>query len=272
MENSQQLATQLAQYDANRKGSADVLNEAMGKYGVPEIRSRVSGLRTTLTNTENALNAVDPSVTGRTQGSLVTEAQRSKQVANERAPIAEQYGAFSRSLADTQSNLSDQERAAQLLAQGQLNDYEAGRSALSSRYTLALDRENEQRRREEADRAYQLQVQEAQRQAAATRISGWGMGNGNTSPTNKPTAPSIQDQAYGSVQSFLGKGRAAAESDYNATLKSANRGNAMDKLKVQLYNQNGIGTGLKVGVANSGNISVPGTAPKPITLSGSLRY
>lgn len=167
MENSAALAKQLSSYDAKRRSSVDLLNEAMGKYGVPELRNRVAGLRTTLTNTESALNAVDPSVTGRTQGSLVTEAQRTKQVANEQAPIAERYGSLSRSLGDATASLSDQERAAQMLAQGQLNDYESGRQALAGRYDLALGREAEQRRRLEADRAYQLQERQA-RQAERT--------------------------------------------------------------------------------------------------------
>jgi hypothetical protein len=56
--------------------------------GVPEIRNNVAGLRTTVANTTNALNNVDPSVTGRTSGSLVTEAQRQRLVNMERAPIA----------------------------------------------------------------------------------------------------------------------------------------------------------------------------------------
>jgi hypothetical protein len=63
------LARKLADYDANPVTSANALNEALGKYGVPEIRNTVSGLRTTVANTTNALNNVDPSVTGRTSGS-----------------------------------------------------------------------------------------------------------------------------------------------------------------------------------------------------------
>jgi site-specific DNA-cytosine methylase len=238
MENSQQLATQLADYDAKRKSSVDVLNEAMSKYGVPEIRSRVSGLRTTLSNTENALNAIDPSVTGRTQGSLVTEAQRSKQVANERAPIAEQYGTFSRSLGDAQSDLSDQERAAQVLAEGQLNDYESGRQALAGRYQLATDRENEQRRQLEADRAYQLQSQEAARQAKAAS-AGYNFGGATASAT-----PSTKADPYASVNKqgatnamvglFKTNDAALVQKTINAITSSAKNGNLYDKYKLEL--------------------------------------
>jgi hypothetical protein len=238
MENSTDLAQQLAAYDAKRKSSVDVLNEAMGKYGVPEIRNRVSGLRTTLTNTENALNAVDPSVTGRTQGSLVTEAQRQRQVTNERAPIAEQYGTFSRSLGDAQANLTDQERAAQMLAEGQLNDYESGRTALAGRYQLANDREAEQRRREEADRAYQLQVQEAARQAKAS--TGYNFGSGTTQSAQQAPAASVDPQtqkAYNDVKNLLSKDAGRIQREYDAIRKSAGFGNAYDKVKLQLIEQ-----------------------------------
>jgi hypothetical protein len=61
------LAAKLASYDATPVTSASALNEALGQFGVPEIRNTVSGLRTTVANTTNSLNAVDPSVTGRTR-------------------------------------------------------------------------------------------------------------------------------------------------------------------------------------------------------------
>lgn len=231
---SASLASQLADYDKNRKNSVDVLNEAMGKYGVPEIRSRVSGLRTTLANTESALNAVDPSVTGRTSGSLVTEAQRSKQVANERAPIADQYGQQSRALGDATSNLSDQERAAQLLAQSQLSDYETGRNALSSRYQLAVDNESEQRRRVEADREFALKQ-------AASAPSGYSFNTTpqptNTAQASTPAVDPQQQKAYNDVKNLLSKDAARIQQEYNAIKKSAGFGNAYDKVKLALIEQ-----------------------------------
>lgn len=178
MPTSAEIAQQLAAYDSNRKSSADVLNEAMSKYGVPEIRTRVSGLRTTLGNTENALNAVDPSVTGRTSRSLVTEAQRSRIVNKEREPIAAQYGQQSRALGNESANLSEQQRAAEMLAKGRMEDYTIGRNALQTQYNDSMSREAEQRRREEADRLfafnkaesdrnYQLNIRAAQAKAAS---------------------------------------------------------------------------------------------------------
>lgn len=236
------LLKQLQDYDTNRKNSVDVLNDAMAKYGIPEIRQRVSGLRTTLSNTENALNAVDPSVTGRTQGSLVTEAQRQRQVANERAPIAEQYGQQSRALSDESGNLSDQLQAAQLLAQNQVSDYDRGRTSLQSQYDTTLAREAEQRRQVEADRAYQLQVQQANdaRKAAAASLASptFGSSGGSTASASKPQTDPLQQRAYNAVRDLLNvKDKNVIKNTFNAIQKSAGYGNSYDKIKLQLLQQ-----------------------------------
>jgi uncharacterized small protein (DUF1192 family) len=182
MASSAQIASQLAAYDKKRQSSADVLNSAMKQYGVPEIRGRVAGLRTTLANTETALNNVDPSVTGRTSRSLVTEAQRQRMVTNERAPIAQQYGDQSRALTTESANLSDQEKAAQTLAHGRINDFTAGRDALRSQYEIALARETEARRRAEADRAFNYQKESDARNysLAASKVASSGSSSSST--------------------------------------------------------------------------------------------
>lgn len=239
---SETLFKQLQDYDKNRKNSVDVLNDAMKQYGVPEIRSRVSGLRTTLGNTENALNAVDPSVTGRTQGSLVSEAQRQKQVSNERAPIAEQYGQQTRALGNESANLSDQLQAAQLLAQNQVSDYDRGRQSLSSQYEVATARELEKRRREEADRAYQLQVQAANDARKAASSAGGASpsfdGGGETAPK------ALSQQRSGGGFNFQDTGGKSISAGKYAQLTGKSIGDLLyqmgksgDKYAQQAYNQ-----------------------------------
>jgi hypothetical protein len=140
----------LSDYDANKVTSASALNEALGKYGVPEIRNTVSGLRTTVANTTNALNNVDPSVTGRTSGSLVTEAQRQRLVNMERTPIAQQLGTQSGALGTQEKTLQDALSQATGEADRRVSDYTTGRSALQSQYDSAYKREQDA-----ADRAAQ---------------------------------------------------------------------------------------------------------------------
>jgi hypothetical protein len=137
------LAKQIQDYDAKKVTSTDALNEAMGQFGVPEIRKNVANLRTTVANTQNSLNAVDPSVTGRTSQSLVTEAQRQRMVANERAPIAEQLGGQNQALGQSTQDLNDALGQATTLATNKVNDYNAGRQALQSQYDTTYKREQD---------------------------------------------------------------------------------------------------------------------------------
>lgn len=137
------IAAKLAAYDAAPVTSTDALNAALSQYGVPEIRNTVSGLRTTVANTTSALNNVDPSVTGRTQGSLVTEAQREKQVNNERAPIAQNLTDENSSLTQNQQDLTDAMGQATTEANNKVSDYNSGRTALQSEYDIAYKREQD---------------------------------------------------------------------------------------------------------------------------------
>lgn len=175
---SADLASQLATYDAKPVTSTDALNAALTQYGVPEIRNTVSGLRTTVANTTNALNNVDPSVTGRTQGSLVTEAQREKQVNNERAPIAQNLTDENSSLSQNQQDLTDALGQANTQATNQVNDYDAGRTALQDEYTTAYQREQ--------DAAAATLA--AQQNAEKTREFNVSQANSGSSATNNPAA------------------------------------------------------------------------------------
>lgn len=187
MATAAELATKLAAYDSGKRSSADILNEAMTSYGVPEIRSRVAGLRTTLGNTEAALNAVDPSVTGRTSRSLVTEAQRQRIVANERQPLAQQYSSQSGALTTESANLNDQQSAAKLLAEQKINDYTTGRNALQSQYDIAYTAEQNAKAQEmarqqaaEQRRQYDLSLAEQKRQANISASSARSSREGST--------------------------------------------------------------------------------------------
>lgn len=202
------LAKQIASYDAAPVTSTSALNEALGQFGVPEIRKTVSGLRSTVANTSAALENVDPSVTGRTQGSLVTEAQRQKQVANERAPIAGQLTKFSGALSDNERTLQDALGQATTTANNRVTDYTRGREALQSQYDTAYKREADAAAKAEADRQYQLQVQ-SQRTSSSNSAA--------SKQNDMSSAASTLDSA---IKTKLGRDGFASPYDYNAA-KSA---------------------------------------------------
>lgn len=198
---STDLAGQLAAYNAKPVTSTDALNSALTQYGVPEIRNTVSGLRTTLANTQNAYNNVDPSVTGRTQGSLVTEAQRAKQVTNEEAPIAQNLTAEGNQLTTANADLTDKQNQASQLAQNQVSDYNAGRAALQNEYDTTYKSEQDKA----ATALAQQQAQEQQRQFNVSQAASTAAANTKAS-TVAPAAQKQADMAQTSVNLNSKKG------------------------------------------------------------------
>ncbi len=98
-QNSQQAQQNLQSFTQGMKSPSDVMNAANTQYGVGQAQQTVQGLRTSLQNTNNLLQQVAPGVMGRTQNSLVTDAQANRQIQNEQAPIqtnlqnlGQQYG------------------------------------------------------------------------------------------------------------------------------------------------------------------------------------
>lgn len=137
---------------------------------------------------------------------------------------------------------------------------------------------DEQKRQFEAA---QQAAREAEARARAASGGGGGggfslaslLGGGGDLPAVQ-AKPSAAEQAYLNVQGFLSKGRSAAESDYLATLNSANRGNAHDKLKVEAYRRAGIGGNLPnvvQGQISGGLSSGGGVVPLFGNTNGGLR-
>lgn len=185
--NSAEALNELQSFQASRANPLDIYNKATTDLGVQDVRGRVGSLRGTLLNTENLLNQVEGSVTGRTQGSLVTEAQRQRLANLERQPLAAQYGQQSKSLANEQASLSDLLNQAQQRSGMEFQGLQTREQSLRDVYNSLFQREQEQRRREEADRAFaeqQRQYNESlrlQREAAArasSRSYGGGGGGG----------------------------------------------------------------------------------------------
>src|SRR3990167_4135416 len=179
---SRSALASLDRFQKTRKSPTDIINEAMAQYGVPEIRGRVSDLRKTLTNTEQSLRGVEKSVTGRTQGSLVTEAQRSAIANKEREPIMEDYSSISGNLNTEIGNLESALGVAQALSSANVALQEGDYQGLLDRYNITSSAESEMQRRKEAAQAaaesrrqFDLKLQESRASRAG---SGGGLGGG----------------------------------------------------------------------------------------------
>lgn len=236
---SQAALAQLKLQQAQTQNPNDILANQRQQLGVEGAQETVTGLRGAINNTTKLLKQVAPSVMGRTGSSLVTNAQATKQISNEQQPLYETLGEQGSQYGEANTNLSELQRRASEAAQGIYAGQQDKQSYLQNLYNTLFQREQtaEDRRRAELDRREQIrqfnEQLKASRAASAAANRSFDLGGGSS----KSSEPTIKDQAYASVQNFLQGNDDEIRSDFNATLKSANYGNKLDKLKIELYKQ-----------------------------------
>lgn len=234
MQNSQQAFDELQAFQKNRRKAPDILREQEIGLGVDAASQRKNGLRTAIANTENLIRSVEPSVSGRTSGSLVTDAQKSRLVSLERQPLQEQFRTESQALDNETANINELRNQARTAAQLQMAEDDQRQQAMTGLYGTLYQREQDAVAKAERDRAFA----EQQRQAAASQSAIASMFGGATQPGTtgfgKATNPTDQD-AYNDVRNRVAGDDTSIISDYRATLESARRGNMRDKAKIQFY-------------------------------------
>lgn len=163
---SGQALQDLTNFQTGETSPVDAYNAAVTSLGIPDVRTNVTALRTNIANTQALLNALPDSVSGRTSGSLVTDAQRSRILGMESAPLTTTLNQQSSDYNTESANLNDltgqAQNQASLVDEGQKNI----ESALSTRYQGIQSAEATKAAQDAADRAYQLQVQQIQTQQA----------------------------------------------------------------------------------------------------------
>ena len=193
---SKEAQGDLTAYYKGRKNPVDYYNEATKNLGVPDARATVTRDRQAINDTNSLLDAVDPSVTGRTQGGLVTEAQRQGLVNKERAPITEALGDQTRAYTSSSANFAD--------LMGQANQQAQFGQAADSNYLQALmQRLDNSRYNEEAARQAAAEAQNnAWIEALQNQIS--ELGNQiNTANSGIDELGAIGDSAWDSLNSRL---------------------------------------------------------------------
>lgn len=160
---SQQALQDLQKYQSSRKSAQDILSERETSLGTPTSQQRLVGLRGAISNTENLLKGVDPSVSGRTQGSLVTEAQKQRLISLEREPIAGQLSDQNRALGDETANYNTLSARALQDAQLSIADQESRQNSLQGIYSTLYQQEQDAAAKAAQERAYKQQVAEANR-------------------------------------------------------------------------------------------------------------
>ncbi len=172
---SDQALGNLNAFQSSMQSPQATLQGAEQSLGVPQQQQQVSGLRQAIANTTNLLNNVTPSVEGRTQNSLVTDAQANRQIQNESAPIAktlsDQTGKEATAESDLNSLLSQANNQANLTVQGNAQKL----SALKDIYDALYGKEADQAKLTEQQKEFaasqgldQQKLQEQIREANAT--------------------------------------------------------------------------------------------------------
>jgi hypothetical protein len=118
----------------------DIYNKALESLGIADARTRVQSTKEQLMNTENLLRNVEGNVSGRTQDSVVTEAQRQRLVAQEQEPLNEamrvQGQNFDLAAGDYDRKIAEGTAQTEYGIQGQIQK----RQALVDRMELMMDR------------------------------------------------------------------------------------------------------------------------------------
>jgi len=152
---SGQALQDLTNFQTSQKSPVDAYNEAVTQLGIPDVRTNVTGLRKQIADTTALLNALPDSVTGRTSGSLVTDAQRGRILGMERAPLDQANAGYNNAYGVASANLADltgqAQNQASLVEQGQKNI----EGALSTRYQGIKSAEDTKAAQAAADRQYQ---------------------------------------------------------------------------------------------------------------------
>lgn len=212
---SQAALQQIQQLQAKNKGANDFLTEQNNAFGVGNAQNTVTGLQGSLENTNKLLQQVAPSVMGRTGSSLVTNAQATRQIANEQAPIQQNISDLSGKYNTASQTLSDLQAKASQAAQSAYQSQQDRQSYLQNLYNTLYQREQDAAAKKrqaaldaEEKRRYELSRKEALK-AASSRLSGGGGGG-----SSGPSLNTVVSQISSGLKKVSGKDKFVAPQDY----------------------------------------------------------
>src|SRR5690606_30305321 len=160
MDSSANYLKQYQDFTNNRLTPEAYVKKYSAELGADKAKESVAAARGVVRSTQDTLKAVPDSVSGRTSGSLVTDAQRSRLVRNEVAPLNEalagQSEAYNDANVDYKDILSQVQNRTALGLQGD----ETRANSVMELYKAAAQKEKE----EEERRRWEAQLAEERRQ------------------------------------------------------------------------------------------------------------
>ncbi len=232
---SQEALAQLQAQQGQSQNPNQILQYQQQQLGVPAAQETLTGLRGAINNTTKLLKQVAPSVMGRAANSLVTQAQATRQIQNERAPLTETLGEQGGQYNEANLNLNELSKRAGESASGIYTGQQDKLSYLQNLYNTLYGREQDEINRAEDTRRFNEQ------QATARRGSGGGGSSFNlsdeaaNSTTQGGADNPIKAKAVADVDSLLErKGTKDFYDEVRAIAQSAGYGNTYDQAKLEL--------------------------------------
>lgn len=231
MDNSQAALAQLQQAQSQSQNPNDILAGQRQQLGVQGAQDTVTGLRGAINNTTKLLKQVAPSVMGRTGSSLVTNAQATKQISNEQAPISQnltdqttQYGQADQDLLRLQDQAKE---AASGIYQGQQDKQSYLQNIYNTLYQKEQDTAKaaaEEQDRQESTRRFNEQL--ALDKSKASQGSG-GITLGGGPLGSSVAGPTMSKKSSGGGFAFTDSGGAPISAAKYAQLSGQSIGNVL---------------------------------------------
>jgi len=242
--NSQQALAQLQGQQAQAQNPNDILSSQRQQLGVQSAQDTVTGLRGAINNTTKLLKQVAPSVMGRTGSSLVTNAQATKQIANEQAPISQSLTEQGSQYTQAAQDLSELQQRAQEAASGIYQGQQDKLSYAQNLYNTLYQREADAEKARQAELDRQEQIRQFNEQLAASKKSSGSYNLGGTASTASTAGGATAVQRNGGGFNFTDSSGNAISAAKYAQLTGqgigtvlANMANKGDAYAAQLYNQ-----------------------------------
>lgn len=198
-DSSQAALQQLQQLQSQSQNPNDILSNQRQQLGVQGAQETVTGLRGAINNTTKLLKQVAPSVMGRTGNSLVTNAQATRQIGNEQAPIQQNLSDQTGQYTQADQDLSQLQQRAQEAASGIYQGQQDKLSYAQNLYNTLYQKEKDAETARQAELARQEDIRRYNEESAYTRqqdAAKASASSGNSYNLSQGSAALPQGMAY----------------------------------------------------------------------------
>lgn len=164
----------LAQLEKTQSTAQDpnaILASQRQALGVNNAQDTVTGLRGAIDNTTKLLSQVAPSVMGRTGNSLVTNAQATRQIQNEQAPLSTNLNQEGTDYNNATSDLNNLQSEATQAASGIYQGQQDKESYLQNVYNTLYQKEQDAKAQQTAAQAAKVQQQQFEESLSASKTA-----------------------------------------------------------------------------------------------------